>query len=49
MWIAVGAAIILGALAVWLGLKGAETQVIERVVEVPTELPATLHLKISRH
>ena len=47
MWIAVGAAIILGALAVWLGLKGAETQVIERVVEVPTELPATLHLKIS--
>ena len=47
MWIAVGAAVILGALAVWLGLKGAETQVIERVVEVPTELPATLHLKVS--
>lgn len=47
MWAAIAAAVLLGALAVWLGLKGSEPQVIERVVEVPTEVPATLHLKVS--
>ena len=47
MWVAIAAAVLLGALAVWLGLKGSEPQVIERVVEVPTEVPATLHLKVS--
>ena len=47
MWIAVGVAVILGFLALWLGLKGAEPQVVERVVEIPAEMPATLHLKVS--
>ena len=46
-WFAAGAAVLLGGIAVWLALRAPTQEVVERVVEIPAVLPATVQVNVK--